>query len=313
MILFIGPLADSVAAHLMLLMQSREIEFLPLDPRTFGSEWDIAWWTEDGEVRGYVKLDDDSRVDLRDVCAVWAHMIAIPQRPEDEGAQIDQAAYACAIALAAFSDCFPGLVYSRPATAASNGVKPYQAQIIAEHGFEPIRTLITNRPEEARRFCESLNGEVIFKSISGIRSIVRRIAEEDFERMELLPNCPTQFQEFIPGTDIRVHAAGDRLLATEIGCSTDDYRYVPADMERVMRAISLPAKIAEQCRSLMKAMDMSIGGIDLRRAPDGRYYCFEVNPNPGFIFYEQYTGQRIGDAFLDMAIDDLGTLSGAAG
>ena len=28
-------------------------------------------------------------------------------------------------------------------------------------------------------------------------------------------------------------------------------------------------------------------------APDGRYYCFEVNPSPAFSYYELDTGQQI--------------------
>jgi glutathione synthase/RimK-type ligase-like ATP-grasp enzyme len=43
-----------------------------------------------------------------------------------------------------------------------------------------------------------------------------------------------------------------------------------------------------------------IDGVDLRRDLDGHYYCFEVNPTPGFMFYQQYTGQRIGDALVDL-------------
>ena len=34
--------------------------------------------------------------------------------------------------------------------------------------------------------------------------------------------------------------------------------------------------------------------------PDGEYVCFEVNPCPGFIYYERHTGQPISAALADL-------------
>lgn len=300
MILFIGPIADSGAAHLSLLMISRDAPVVPLDPRTFGTDWDLSWWYEDGRIQGEVRLGDDRIVSLDEVEAVWVHMIWLPDRHDEPAPGASTSLNQRLAGLSAFADCFPRTTICRPYTTISNTIKPFQAGIIAKFGFKPIRTLITTDPQDARRFYNEMDGQIIFKSISWRRSIVRRVTPDDLERLSTLAYCPTQFQEFIVGTDIRVHAAGDRLFATEIGCSTDDYRYVPADGERVMRGIELPEEIADNCRRMVRAMDMEIAGIDLRRSPDGEYYCFEVNPIPGFMFYEQQTGQRIGDAFVDL-------------
>jgi glutathione synthase/RimK-type ligase-like ATP-grasp enzyme len=46
-------------------------------------------------------------------------------------------------------------------------------------------------------------------------------------------------------------------------------------------------------------MGLLIAGIDLKEAPDGEYYCFEVNPSPGFAYYEQHTGQPISAALVE--------------
>ena len=45
-----------------------------------------------------------------------------------------------------------------------------------------------------------------------------------------------------------------------------------------------------------RTLGLHFAGIDLRRAPDGRWFCFEVNPSPGFTYYEAHTGQPIADA-----------------
>ena len=54
----------------------------------------------------------------------------------------------------------------------SNGSKPYQAQLIARHGFRVPETIITNDPDRVLEF-QAQHDRVIYKSASGIRSIVR--------------------------------------------------------------------------------------------------------------------------------------------
>ena len=46
-------------------------------------------------------------------------------------------------------------------------------------------------------------------------------------------------------------------------------------------------------RALLGMPAGELAGIDLRLTDDGRWFCFEVNPSPGFTYYEQATGQPI--------------------
>jgi glutathione synthase/RimK-type ligase-like ATP-grasp enzyme len=39
-------------------------------------------------------------------------------------------------------------------------------------------------------------------------------------------------------------------------------------------------------------------GIDLKRSPDQEYFCFEVNPSPGYSYYQSNTGQDIASAIV---------------
>ena len=297
MILIIGPIADSAIANLILLLSARDIDYVVLDPRSFADQWDLVWWVDHNGVQGHIDTPK-RRIDLEEIGAIWDHMMVLPQEPrpgKSWSIRNDQLT-----SLTAFYNTYPGLVINRPTATSSNGSKPYQQQAIVEQGFRPIRTLITTDPDAARAFCEECNGQVIFKSISGVRSVVRRLLPDDMARIDQVRHCPTQFQEFVPGTDIRVHAVGERLFATEIQASTDDYRYVPMNGIRTMRGVDLPDRIAERCIRLNRALGLIVSGIDLRRDPDGRYCCFEVNPNPGYIFYERQSRQRIGDAFVDL-------------
>jgi glutathione synthase/RimK-type ligase-like ATP-grasp enzyme len=47
---------------------------------------------------------------------------------------------------------------------------------------------------------------------------------------------------------------------------------------------------------LAAALSLPVAGVDLRLRNDDAWFCFEVNPSPGFTYYQQRTGQPIGDA-----------------
>jgi D-alanine-D-alanine ligase-like ATP-grasp enzyme len=49
-------------------------------------------------------------------------------------------------------------------------------------------------------------------------------------------------------------------------------------------------------------MGLLLAGIDLRRTDDGEWCCFEVNPSPGFSFYEDHTGQPIAAAVAELLV-----------
>ena len=138
---------------------------------------------------------------------------------------------------------------------------------------------------------------MIYKSVSSVRSIVRRLERKDLPRTESVRNCPTQFQEWVEGVDIRVHTVGDEVFATELVSTASDYRYASRSGDSVSAtAIDIPPDIAAACIAMTKSVGLVISGIDLRRTPDDRYYCFEMNPSPGFLFYERATGQPISEA-----------------
>jgi len=54
--------------------------------------------------------------------------------------------------------------------------------------------------------------------------------------------------------------------------------------------------VAARTRSLVAALGLALAGVDLRRTPDGQWFCFEVNPSPGFTFYEPEDERPVADA-----------------
>lgn len=191
-------------------------------------------------------------------------------------------------------------VLNPPAAAGSNGSKPYQLSLIAAAGWAVPETLVTSDVRAARAFLDR-HERVIYKSTSGVRSIVHRLDAGDAAAADTalgrLGHGPVQWQRWVAGTDWRVHVVGSRCFATEVRCDADDYRYAPREgREVVLRAGQLPRGLGERAVSLARTLGVGLAGIDLRHTPQGEWVCFEVNPQPGFSYYEASTGQPIAQA-----------------
>jgi glutathione synthase/RimK-type ligase-like ATP-grasp enzyme len=205
-------------------------------------------------------------------------------------------------AVIAWADLTTALAVNPPAAMAVNNSKPYQLQMIARYGFAVPDTLVTTDPSAVRVFAKR-HGHLIYKSVSGTRSIVTVLEESGFKRLDAVANAPTQFQEYVPGCDVRVHVVGKEIFATEVRSNAHDYRYASLDGHDVeLTAVTIPAQVAERCSVMASGMSLAVAGIDLRRTPDDRWVCFEVNPSPAFVYYEEATGQPIGNAIARLLI-----------
>ena len=254
----------------------------------------------DALISGHL-VTPDGRIDLDAVTGVFLRFMDDRFLPEVEREPSDSA---LRIRSRAFHDLFgqwadvaPARVVNRYQSMGSNFSKPYQQQLIASMGFAVPETLISNDPEEVRSFAAE-KGPLIYKSISGERSIVGRLNADDDQRLELIRDCPVQFQAFVGGPNVRVHTVGERVFATAAETDAVDYRYAvkqtgrPADFH----ALEIDEELAERCVELAASMGLELAGLDLKLPPEGDVVCLEVNPSPVFIYYEQQTGQPIADA-----------------
>jgi glutathione synthase/RimK-type ligase-like ATP-grasp enzyme len=259
----------------------------------------------DGQVGGWLRVDGDPRgvVDLAGVSAVYV-------RPYDsagfswlvEDGPARQHVQALEETLRCWLEATPAWVVNRLEPMASNESKPYQLSLIRRSGFDVPDTLITTDPAAAQAFWER-HGQVIYKSVSGVRSVVSRLDVSHLPRLANVAHCPTQFQEYIPGRDVRAHVVGGEVYACEIITDAADYRY-PGDSDVTMEPCRLPVEIEARCVDLAAALDLLFAGVDLRRAGDGRWVCFEVNPCPGFSYYQRRTGLPIADAVARLLMAD---------
>jgi glutathione synthase/RimK-type ligase-like ATP-grasp enzyme len=165
--------------------------------------------------------------------------------------------------------------------------------IIAAAGLNTPPTLVTTDPAAAADFIAE-HGQVVYKSISGVRSIVRMFESNDEQRLQLVRDCPVQLQRHVPGDDVRVHVIGTAVIATRVVSAATDYRYAARDgLSVTMSPMTVPRHVAQSCVALTRMLGLVLAGIDLRLTPDGEYYGFEINPSPGFLYYERNAGQPI--------------------
>lgn len=190
-------------------------------------------------------------------------------------------------------------VINAPSVQMSNNSKPYQSLIIKQYGLDIPDMCITSNEDEAREFLAKHKSS-IYKSISGSRSIVKQVDETSLQNLHKIKYCPVQFQEYVTGFNVRVHIVGQRAIATRICSDAIDYRYAHTEGKTMaLEPFELSAALAEKCVSLAHGLYLPFAGIDLMITDDGRTICFEVNPSPGYSYYEQSTGQLISHALAD--------------
>jgi glutathione synthase/RimK-type ligase-like ATP-grasp enzyme len=197
----------------------------------------------------------------------------------------------------------PALLINRAAAIATNMSKPYQAQLIREQGFLVPETLITTDPGLVTDF-RARHKKIIYKSISAMRSIVHTFEDNDLSRLDHIRWCPTQFQAFIEGTNLRVHVVEDEVYASAVDSEATDYRYAARQCGKpaALREVDLSEELAAKCVNLSRALGLTFSGIDLKVTPADEVFCFEVNPSPAYTYYECNTGQPISKAVAQRLI-----------
>ena len=301
MILVCGGLADAVTELVCARLQHSGYAYRLLDLAHYPAGYRVAWrWTDTGPT-GTI-AGPDWVLDVDAISGAYVRFLGPEGRLPPQGDPEDAAALQLEAdaGLMALLDDLPCPVVNRIGGGLSNNSKPYQALLLRRAGLKIPATLVTSDPVAAR-FFQAEYGEVIYKSASGIRSIVRRLGPDQLARLPFLHDSPALFQEFVPGRNVRVHTVGEAVFATLIETEAVDYRYAHLDgLHVTMRPTTLPHAVATACLRAARDLDLLFAGIDLKETPDGEFICFEVNPSPGFIYYERHTGQPISAALADL-------------
>ena len=267
------------------------VEYRLLDERLAGS-WDTRLAVTPSGVAGRI-VSEGTATDLDVVGGAYLRLNgAVPPRGGGGDPAEPERRLAVVAWLSHWSETAPARVANRPEAMASNSSKPYQARLIQKAGFATPPTLVTNDPSAVRAF-QAQHGRLVYKSTSGARSVVRELTPKHHADLHLVRHLPTQFQRLLDGRNVRVHVIAEAVLACAVDAETLDYRY-PEDGTRVrMTPIQLPEPIEERCRTVSKCLGLPLCGIDLLCDDGGEWWCFEVNPSPGYSHFEEATGLPI--------------------
>lgn len=173
-------------------------------------------------------------------------------------------------------------VVNRFVSGVSNWSKLYQLSILRD-----LKDVCLKIPESeivAGKLVGKLNNQdVIYKSVSSIRSIVDAMAT----------NCrnyclePVLLQKKYDGLNLRVHVVEYEVFVSAITSNRLDYRYANGSYHT---SWSLPRKVIMDCILIAKHLGLSLCGIDLIYF-NNSYYILEVNPMPGFSYFCQVSSQ----------------------
>ncbi|MFL5280062.1 MAG: RimK family alpha-L-glutamate ligase [Rhodopila sp.] len=298
MILVYGRSDDSPLVRTLEALQAAEASWLFLSQAALASE-QLRIEVGPHGVGGTLVIAGQP-VALERIHSIYARPLEPPTRAEDPASA--RRVQLLHEQLFEWLDVADALVVNRPRAMQSNASKPLQAQLIGAAGFMVPETLVTSDEREARAFWRR-HGRVIFKSVSGIRSIVRELDENTAARLHRLSALPAQFQAYVPGVDVRVHVVGTKTFAAAIDSKVIDYRYAAREgAEVTLSAVELPESVRVRCITLAAELGLSLAGIDLRQTPAGEYVCFEVNPMPAFTYFENNTGLPIAQAVAELLI-----------
>jgi glutathione synthase/RimK-type ligase-like ATP-grasp enzyme len=298
-----GGLADTVTEIVCARLEASGYPYRLLDLAFYPAGYEINCEWRGASVIGRIATDGWT-LDLDDVSGVFVRYLGPEGRNPPDGAEPEHRSvveFETDSGLMAIFEDMPCVVINRIAGGMSNNSKPYQALLVRRAGLLSPPTVVTNDPDVAHAFIDEHDGNVIYKSLSGIRSIVRRMRPEMMDRLPFLRYGPAQFQAYIEGTNVRVHTVGDSVFATRVFTDAVDYRYARREGGTVeMEPAVLPPDVSAACLHMARSLGLELTGIDLKETPEGDFYCFEINPSPAFLYYERHTGQPISAAVADL-------------
>ncbi|WP_421736895.1 ATP-grasp domain-containing protein [Caulobacter sp.] len=233
------------------------------------------------------------RIDLRPEHAVYCRLIDLSSV---SGGSARRRRWRSLISgLAAWLEQTPGRVANRPGHSADNGSKPLHETWLRRNGFAVPESLTSSQRDRLTAFAEE--GPCIAKSVAGVRADTRRVTGADFA--DFTPERgPVHLQRRIIGRDARLHVIGQTVHAELIESQAVDYRVAPARF----RPFEPPADLAAQIVAATRQAGLVFAGWDFKLDDDGRFWCLEANPMPGYDSYDRRAQGAITRSLVEQLI-----------
>ncbi len=316
MIIIISSPTDEHAEAVMREFERRGISDVKiLDFTEFPMQMDMLMRFDNNGRNDYVlKFSDGSRLAMDEVKSFWwrrPQAFGVPQTVTNPAHRH--------FAMAEAATAFQGMWQSSRALWVNNILrdaaaahKPWQLALAKEVGLKIPETLITNSPEEARRFWAEHPGEVVFKAFSASAYAWRetRILKPEEEALaEQVRLSPVIFQKYVPAAvDLRITAIGPSLFPAEAHSQQGEYKIdVRFNMNIKYKPHTLDADVERKLLRFMRRLGLEYGAIDMRLTPEGEYVFLEINPAGQFLYVEHAAGIPITAALAEHLAQGMAT------
>lgn len=278
--------------------------------------WDTRDWPSERPVTydvGAGTVTVEETYDVTDVTGVflWAHQLFRPGLPRFNDEIAEHGLRGTVVRLDSWRGVFNSLlpvferngatVFTRPRAQHYHDTKPAQVSRFVRDDVPVPATVFTTDPDHARAFVER-HGEVVYKPVSGGAEPTRLTAENVTDaQLETLANAPVQFQEYVPGDDVRVYFLDDEVIAAS-EYVTDEWSHKavdgdPADADTV--TLSAAARTAVERAAA--GSPLRFGAADMRVSDDS-FALLELNPGPRFAFHDVVGETDVAGAIADVLV-----------
>lgn len=171
-------------------------------------------------------------------------------------------------------------------------------------GLEIPRTVVSNDINAVSEFVSSrscvvkaLDAPVVVLEGEERFMFTSKVTPDDLTESEAISTSPLIYQELVdPRVDVRVTVVGERAFASAaVGVKSQDWR-LDADQVRFEPTV-ISASLTQQCVTLVRALGLTFGGIDLLQHGD-QFTFLEINPS-GEWGWLQASGVDIAGAIAD--------------
>lgn len=187
-----------------------------------------------------------------------------------------------------------------------NSSKLLQSYLMTKYGDATIpQSLSTSNEESAINFMRKDNKQIIYKSNSSIRSIVNKLDNSMYSKINSLKYCPSLFQKLIVGYDVRIHSVGSELFGVKIFTDAVDYRYHKnqGTFKTMTPYFKIPDKVKSFINRYTKSRGIIFAGFDFKISDTNDWYCLEMNPMPGYDGYDEVLNGSISKNLIKYLIN----------
>ena len=206
-----------------------------------------------------------------------------------------------------------------PQKVISASCKPWQLFQAMSLGFRISRTIISNKPEDIRRFClkqatiaKNLATPWVIEKGGEVNAAYTQLVKPEWlEDDDELAFCPVIYQEFCKRRrDYRVTAIAGKFFAVccEPKSGQEEDIRLDSTTGEAYRPCELESPILAKLQQLMDRLGLQYCGADFMEDEEGNLYFLEMNTCGAWWWVDDLYGGAIGRAIADYLKSQLATV-----